>query len=215
VHAQPAGVLDSVFSPVDVALDPTPSRAEWAGVEPVLLDHDYLSTPISGRPTQVRSRWTHQYLYLLYTCPYDTLNLKPDPNVRDETPRLWAWDVAEAFVGWDLNRITSYKELQVSPQGEWVDLDIDRANPGTQAGMAWQSGFTVRTRIDADARVWYGLMQIPWAAIDPRPPEPGRELRLGLYRIAGAEPSKQYYAWRPTGQKNFHVPEAFGTLRLR
>jgi len=37
---------------------------------------------------------------------------------------------------------------------------------------------------------------------------------MGLFRIAGVGPAKRYYAWRPTGQTTFHVPEAFGTLRL-
>jgi len=57
-------------------------------------------------------------------------------------------------------------------------------------------------------------MRIPFAAIDARPPQKGRELRIGLFRIAGLDP-KTYYAWRPPGQRNFHVPQAFGTLRLR
>ena len=81
--------------------------------------------------------------------------------------------------------------------------------------MAWNSGFTVAARIDEQAKVWYGVMRIPWKAIDSRPPEPGRELRIGLYRIAGKDPNKKYYSWRPTGSKSFHVPKAFGTLRLK
>jgi hypothetical protein len=43
----------------------------------------------------------------------------------------------------------------------------------------------------------------------------GRELRIGLYRIAVVEPEKHFYAWRPTGRTTFHEPKAFGTLRLR
>ena len=27
--------------------------------------------------------------------------------------------------------------------------------------------------------------------------------------------SRQYFAWRPTGQASFHYPQAFGILRLR
>ena len=98
--------------------------------------------------------------------------------------------------------------------GEWVDLDIDRADQQGQAGMAWNSGFVVAARVDEAARVWYGEMRIPFAAIDPRGAEAGRTLRVGLYRIAGADP-RTYYAWQPTGARNFHVPEAFGTLRLQ
>ena len=147
-------------------------------------------------------------------CPYTELNLKPDPVTTAETPRLWNWDVAEAFIGSDSARIGRYKELQVSPQGEWIDLDIDRDDQKAQQGAAWTSGYTVAARIDREARIWYGLMRIPFTAIDTRPPEKGRELRIGLFRISGAEP-RQRHTWRPTGGVTFHNPEAFGTLRLR
>ena len=118
------------------------------------------------------------------------------------------------FIGSDYNRIGRYRELQVSPQGEWVDLDIDRDDQRAQQGAAWNSGYAVRARIDRDARIWYGLMRIPFAAIDARQPEKGRELRIGLFRISGTEP-RQRHTWRPTGGTTFHTPEAFGTLRLR
>ena len=96
-----------------------------------------------------------------------------------------------------------------------MDLDIDREDSQGQAGMKWNSGYTVKGRVDARARIWYGAMRIPFAAIDTRPPQKGRELRIGLYRIAGVDPSRRFYAWRPTGQTSFHVPQAFGTLRLK
>lgn len=209
-----AGVIVSLRMDADVAPAADLEAAHWRDVPAVRLDRDFLGAPIPGRPTEVRSRWTPTHLYLLYTCPYDTLTLKPEADTVAETPRLWNWDVAEAFIGWDPDTITRYKEFQVSPRGEWVDLDIDRTNQQGQAGMAWNSGFTVAARVDEAARVWYGEMKIPFASIDSRAPEPGRTLRAGLYRIAGAE-SRTFYAWQPTGQRNFHVPEAFGTLRLQ
>lgn len=212
-RAQP-GVVVSVEMASDVAPTASPSAAHWTGVPAVTLDQDYLGVRIEGRPTEVRSRWTRTHLYLLYTCPYDTLHLKPLPDVSVETPRLWNWDVAEAFIGSDAVNIARYKEFQVSPQGEWVDLDIDRADAAGQQGMIWNSGFDVKARVDEAARVWYGEMKIPFAAIDPRAPARGRTLRVGLYRIAGSDP-RTFYAWQPTGQRNFHVPEAFGTLRLQ
>jgi hypothetical protein len=80
--------------------------------------------------------------------------------------------------------------------------------------MGWNSGYAVAARIDGEARIWYGLMRIPFRAIDARAPEKGRTLRVGLFRIAGAQP-RQHDTWRPTGGVTFHAPEAFGTLRLR
>ena len=212
--AQESAVLISQFSSQDLGLDTDAKGAVWSKAPPAVADRNYLGEPIAGPPTEIRSRWTKEHLYLLYTCPYDELNLKPDPDRTTETPRLWNWDVAEAFIGSDFEKITRYKELQVSPQGEFVDLDIDRENPKGQAGRNWNSGFTVAARIDDKAKIWYGVMRIPFAAIDTRPPEKGRELRAGLYRIAGVGEGKKYYAWRPTGQTTFHVPQAFGTIRL-
>jgi hypothetical protein len=207
-------VLESAYSPQEIDLDPDPRREEWRNAPRVMASRDKAGQLIPGPPTEIRSRWTNENLYLLYICPFDELNLKPDPTPAAETPRLWNWDVAEAFIGSDAERISRYKEFQVSPQSEWVDLDIDRENPQGQAGMKWNSGYAVRGRIDAGARVWYGMMRIPFRAIETRPPQPGRELRVGLFRIAGVNP-KTHYSWRPTGGATFHVPEAFGTLRLR
>ena len=207
-------ILASQFSPTDLELSTDPAGPAWASAPRVVVDRNYVSEPIAGPPTEIRSRWTKEHLYLLYICPYDELTLKPDPNRTAETPRLWNWDVAEAFIGSEQDKITRYREYQVSPQGEWVDLDIDRENPKGQAGGAWNSGFTVAARIDAEKKIWYGVMRIPFSSIEARPPEAGRRFRVGLYRIAGAGAAKKYYAWQPTGQTSFHVPEAFGAIRL-
>ena len=158
--ADPAGVLESTYTSRDFEPTADPNSELWSRAPHVTADRNYLGQLIAGAPTEIRSRWSGQYLYLLYICPYDELNLKPDPNPAAETPELWKWDVAEAFIGSDFEHIARYKELQVSPQSEWVDLDIDRDNPKTQAGMAWNSGYTVKGRIDAPRKVWYGEMRI-------------------------------------------------------
>ena len=142
--ADPAAVLESSHTAHDADLTADPKNAFWSNAPHVTADHNYLGQPIPGAPTVIRSRWSDQYLYLLYTCPYEELNLKPDPNPAAETAQLWNWDVAEAFIGSDYEHIGRYKELQVSPQSEWVDLDIDRDNPKTQPGMKWNSGYTVK-----------------------------------------------------------------------
>jgi hypothetical protein len=215
VDVDASAVLESTWAPRDFELTLDPDGEDWREAPRVTADRNYVGEPIAGPPTEIRSRWTNANLYLLFVNPYDELNLKPDPTPSVETPRLWNWDVAEAFIGSGVDRITRYKEFQVSPQSEWVDLDIDREDPQGQAGMKWNSGYTVKGRVDARARIWYGAMRIPFSAIDTRPPQKGRELRIGLYRIAGVDPSRRFYAWRPTGQTSFHVPQAFGTLRLK
>lgn len=208
------GVIESRRASQDFNLTADPEAPQWKGVAGVTAARNYLNEPIPGPPTEFRSRWTEQTLYLLFICPYDELNLKPDPNPAEETPRLWNWDVGEAFIGTDFDHIGHYKELQVSPQSEWVDLDINRDDRKAEVGMAWNSGYKVKGRIDRERHIWYGEMAIPMAALGVGRAAAGTEMRIGLYRIAGSGENKRFYAWQPTGQKSFHVPQAFGRLRL-
>ena len=46
-----------------------------------------------------------------------------------ETNELWNWDVAEVFIGSDFKNIRRYREFEVSPQAEWVDLDLNLDAP--------------------------------------------------------------------------------------
>lgn len=209
-----AAVLESAYSSHAIDLAPNPDAEAWSSAPRVFAGRDRLGNPVPGPPTEIRSRWTDEHLYILYICPYTQLTLNPGPVAAGETPRLWHWDVAEAFIGSDFQRIGRYREFQVSPRGEWADLDIDRGNPG-QEGSRWDSQFSVSGRIDEAKRVWYALMRIPFRAIDNRPPRPGLEFRLGLFRIAGSAEPRTRYVWQPPGQATFHVPEAFGILRLR
>ena len=208
------GVLESRRASADFELTADPDAPQWKNVAGVTASRNYLNEPIPGSPTEFRSRWTEKTLYLLFICPYDELNLKPDPKPTVETPRLWNWDVGEVFIGTDFDHIGHYKELQVSPQGEWVDLDINRDDSKAEGGMAWNSGYKVKARINEQRRIWWGEMAIPMSAIGVTAPKAGMEMRIGLFRIAGAGESKKFYAWQPPGQKSFHVPQAFGRLRL-
>ena len=52
-------------------------------------------------------------------------------------------------------------EFQVSPHGEWVDLDIDRNPNPPNHNLQWNSGYEVKARINEKEKVWYGEMRIP------------------------------------------------------
>jgi len=206
-------VLLSIRAARDFELSADPGSPLWCDVPHVTIGRTFGGDTLPGAPTTVRSRWTPEALYLLYVCPYDTLTLRPDLDLTSKTPFLWNWDVAEAFIGSDAERIGIYKEFQVSPRGEWVDLAIDRDHPDLDQALRWNSGVRVKAVVDESKREWYGEMCIPFGAIDPLPPTPGHELRLGLFRLSGHDP-RTLHLWRPTGRPNFHVPEAFGRLRL-
>jgi len=129
-------------------------------------------------------------------------------------------DVAEVFIGTDFENIDRYRELQVSPQGEWVDLDIDRKSPKPEGGWLWNSGFEVRARIDREKKIWYGEMKIPINALyaeAARIPQakPGIEMRINCFRIQGGPgDARLYVAWQPSNKPSYHTPEAFGRLVL-
>lgn len=209
----PTEVLLSVQSARDFDLSADPESRVWRDAPPVTIGLTFNGDELPGPVTTARSRWTTSALYLLYVCPYDALTLRPELDLTRKTPYLWNWDVAEAFIGSDVERIGIYKEFQVSPRGEWVDLAIDRDHPDLDQALRWNSGFRVRAHVDESKREWCAEMCIPFAAIDTRQPQPGHELRLGLFRLSGHDP-RTLHLWRPTGRPNFHVPEAFGRLRL-
>jgi len=207
-------VFESTFAQQDAPMQLDPASPFWSAARPVYMEKDPFGKVDPRYRTEVRSRWTKDNLYFLFSCPYEQLHLKPDPNTRQETNRLWNWDVAEVFVGSDFADIQRYKEFEISPQGEWIDLDVNLHNPHHEAGWTWNSGFEAAARIDQQKHIWYGAMRIPLAAIDARAPAPGVTLRLNLFRSQGPPEHLHEITWQPTMSKTFHVPEHFGLIEL-
>jgi hypothetical protein len=205
-------VIESVHASQDVALDLDSTSAFWRASHLVYVEKDSFGEIVPRYRTEVRTRWTKNNLYFLFTCPYEELHLKPSPNTQTETNELWNWDVAEVFVGSDFANIRRYKEFEISPQGEWVDLDINLNKPNHEDGWTWNSGFEVKARIDEATHTWYGAMRIPFAAIDPRSPVGGYTMRINLFRSQG--PHQQAVTWQAPMKDSFHVPERFGLIRL-
>jgi hypothetical protein len=221
VHAEGPGKIESLYSSRDFPLTANPAAAQWKKVKPVIAESDRYGKPVAGHRTEIRSRWTKDNLYLLYVCPYETTYLKPSPSTTTETNKLWEWDVAEVFIGTDFENIDRYRELQVSPQGEWVDLDIDRKSPRPEGGWGWNSGFKVKARIDTEKKIWFGEMRIPIRSLyaqrekDVPRTKAGVEMRINCFRIQGGPgEARIYIAWQPPNKPSFHTPEAFGRLVL-
>jgi hypothetical protein len=186
----------------------------WRNAPSVYFDHGSQNELVPGHRTQVIARWTPKAIYFLFVCPYEELYMKPSPDAVKETNLMWDYDVAEVFVGADFEKIWQYREFEISPQGEWVDLDIDRKAPKPEGGWLWNSGFGHAARIDAAKKVWYAAFSIPVKSITDKPAAAGTEYRVNLYRIQGPPPNRKSICWRPTGEPSYHVPEAFGLLRL-
>ena len=207
-------LIESTRSDNDVALTTDPASSFWQAGPAVYTERDTYGKPLPSYRTEIRSRWTRNNLYFLFICPYDVLYLKPNPNTSADTYQLWDWDVAEVFIGSDFQNIRRYKEFEVSPQGEWIDLDIDLTKPQHEDGWKWNSGFQVSTHIDHAAKIWYAAMRIPFAAIDQHPPAEGSTFRINLFRAQGPPSQRKYISWQATMSDSFHVPERFGILKL-
>ena len=212
VQAQ-AGV-QSEFAAHDAALDTNPSAMFWRGGHPIYAESDKTGKPVPEYRTEIVSRWTKDAIYFLFACPYKRLYLKPAPNVKDETYELWNWNVAEVFIGSDFSDIKKYKEFEVSPHNEWVDLDIDLNSPHHEDGWKWNSGFEHVTRIDVKKHVWYVAMRIPFKSLTPKPVEAGTTFRINFYRTEAGPKDTREIMWQPVMGPSFHVPERFGLLRL-
>ncbi len=207
-------VMESVQADRDVPLALDPTSQFWRGSRPVYMEKDRFGKTVPSFRTEIRTRWTKNNLYFLFVCPYEELHLKPSPDTQQETNQLWNWDVAEVFVGSDFKDIQRYKEFEVSPQGEWIDLDIDLHKPHHEEGWTWNSGCEVKARIDRTAHIWYGAMRIPFASIDNRTAVPGQTLRINLFRSQGPPSHHQEMSWQAPMNETFHVPERFGLIKL-
>jgi hypothetical protein len=165
--------------------------------------------------TEVRGFWTDTDLYLLFVSPYTELNLwLPADNSKDRL-NLWDRDVVEFFLGDDWTNIRHYREFEIAPTGDWVDLAIDLDHEGDEA--KWNSGWQRLGRIDEANHLWYAAARVPLKSVSEQPVKPGTKWRANLYRIdgLGEDPNRHFMCWQQTCAVNRdpnHVPENFGTL---
>jgi len=165
--------------------------------------------------TTIKGFWTASGLYLLFRCPYGELNLFLPPNHAAPHVGLWDRDVVEMFLGDDWQNIRHYREFEIAPTGDWIDLAIDLDRQSYD--HTWRSGWETLARVDEANKIWYAAARIPLKAVSAQPVKTGTKWRMNLYRIdgLGADPQRHFLCWQPTCVQNRdpnHVPENFGTL---
>jgi hypothetical protein len=149
-------------------------------------------------------------LYLRFRCRYCSIDVHSDAEPNGRRDHLWERDVAEVFLQPDRFGEKYYKEFEVSPNGQWLDLEI------TPQGLRHiASGIRSSVILDEASREWVADLAIPMVAIHPRF-DPAQPWRVNFFRCEGVDPLRFYGAWQPTATPvpNFHVPEKFGTLRF-
>ncbi len=169
--------------------------------------------------TSVRCFWNDLHFFAVFCCRYRELNVIPDtpksPAGR-KTPRLWEQsDVVEVFIGAGARETCQYFEIQVAPDGRWMDMRIVKTANGLLQDPDWQSGVRCKSFIDGTANEWRAALAVPWKSLDARA-APGIPWDCNFYRASGRIHGDELLAWAPTGygEQCFHRPEKFGRLEL-
>jgi len=197
-------------------LNTNPASPTWAHAASTWIEKDCShQIDYPKLKTEVRAFWTDSDLYLLFISPYTELNLwLPADNSKDRL-KLWDRDVVEFFLGDDWQDIMLYREFEIAPTGDWVDLAIDLKKDTYDAN--WNSGWQPQGRIDEKNHIWYAAARVPLRSVSEKQVQAGTKWRVNLYRIdgLGEDPVRHFMCWQPTCVVNRdpnHVPEHFGPV---
>jgi alpha-galactosidase len=163
--------------------------------------------------TAFASKWTPRFVYFAFTCQYEELTTSCQPNLRTKTQQLWnKEDVVEIFLSPDIRHLDCYKEFELSPSSQWIDIDIDRSR--NNIDFEWISGMEGQSAVDATHHLWSGTFRVPLGAFKPAELKEDVTVALNAYRVELK--SDLFLAWNPTctPQPNFHVPAQFGRMRF-
>lgn len=188
-----------------------PSNEQWAIAPTYYFNADWQGRNADPqRATTVQLLWTPETLFIRFTARYRNITVFADSEPDGRRYELWDRDVAEVFLQPDSSDAWRYKEFEVSPNGFWLDLDI---SSGKNKNL--RSGMTRQVSIDEKNRVWLAELALPIKSLTPHF-DRNISWRVNFFRVEGLAESRFYSSWRATHspQPNFHVPEAFGTLRF-
>lgn len=191
--------------------DGLPGEAAWRSTTAIQFCHDWQGKNADeGLRTEVRLLWSPEFLFVKFVARYRNITVFEDAEPNGRRDHLWDRDVAEVFLQPPDSKERCYKEIEVSPNGQWIDLDIA---PGGKRNL--QSGLRRRVSIEKRKKVWQAELALPMksltAAFDS-----ASAWRVNFFRAEGPAEPRFYSAWRPTRTPvpNFHVPECFGELRF-
>ena len=190
-------------------------HAAWGNCEPVKIEHFWSGDPApASRHAEARLCWSDEALHVRFVGEqHEPLIVADNPITNRKTIGLWDRDVCEIFLAPDPAHPERYFEFEAAPTGEWVDLGIVVRPTARETDWEFNSGMTTASKLEGD-KLTVGI-RIPWSKAIPKP-EKGDLWRVNLFRCVGPEAPDRYLAWRPTRapEPNYHVPEAFGTLRF-
>ena len=190
-------------------------HAAWENCEPLKIEHFWFGDPApASRHAEARLCWSDEALHVRFVGEqHEPLIVADSPITDRKTLGLWDRDVCEIFLAPDPAHPERYFEFEAAPTGEWVDLGIVVTPTGRETDWDFNSGMTTASKLEGD-KLTVGI-RIPWSEAIPKPAK-GDVWRVNVFRCVGPEAPDRYLAWRPTRapEPNYHVPEAFGTLRF-
>ena len=168
----------------------------------------------NGRHAKAKLLWSRAALYIRFEANQSgPLVVSAVPNLKSKTKGLWDRDVCEIFVAPDGNEPRNYFELEIAPNGEWIDLGIYQKSNERITDWDYDSGMQSAAKIEKDKILM--AIKVEWKAFGKLPK--ASDVWLGnLFRCVGAGETRGYLAWSPTGTKepSFHVPEKFGEFEF-
>ena len=207
-RSMPLPVVKAKRIEQDFVPDGRLDELEWKQAVPVRLEYQsFDSVSRSEISTPVRLLWSDQYLYLSYECPYRQISSWL-PAQKKERLGLWDFDVVEAFIGSEPDKINRYTEFEWAPSGETLDLKLDLP----AKDFDWSAGAQSAVLVDESAKVWRVEARIPLTALSEQMPQKGTRWKINLYRHDRSE--KAFLAMSPTLRGTFHAPERFGWLEF-
>jgi hypothetical protein len=205
--ASHTAVATELTSPLDEAGFPHPEA--WNNTQPVLFNTDWTGENVDPQlETEVRLLWTPSSIYLKFRARYRTITVFDDADPSGRRDHLWDRDVVEVFLQPDPSVPRRYKEIEIAPNGFWIDLDVDH---GQLRNL--KSGMQRRIVLGQPANTWTAEVSIPMKSLTDNF-QPDATWHVNFFRVEGASEPRFYSAWRPTKtpQPNFHAPEAFAPL---
>jgi alpha-galactosidase len=195
-----AGAVDAEGFPLERAWDTAPPvcfSADWQG-----------KNADKQRETEVRLLWNAEFLFVRFDAHYATIAVFADAEPSGRRDQLWNRDVCEIFLQPCGSHRSCYKEIEVAPNGFWIDLEIAAAEK-----RDLRSGLRRRVHIEEQMKQWRAILALPMKSLVARLEMPA-VWRVNFFRVEGPAEPRFYSAWRPThtAAPNFHVPEAFGAL---
>lgn len=183
---------------------------DWSRYEAVALS-DTVTGLAPKEATEVRACWSTEGFYVQFVC--QDSHIVSEFQHRDDP--LYEQDVVELFMD-ETGTGLEYIELEVSPNNVIFDARIrnDGQKSITDSGIEYDlTGLLTTVENDGKGNLVYEI-HIP-AQNFKNPPQVGRSWNVNFYRIdEDTQGIREYQAWSPTGEVNYHIPSRFGRLEF-